>query len=94
MSQKGYSLILTRWTFLFEKRHLLLVILIGLLLTIGAIVGIKRVFDEHSPLVEICRNDLASRGFTSPAGYSVYTCLGTEYRMPLRYQDTVFFYSY
>ncbi len=90
MSQKGYSLILSRAAILFEKRHLLLLILIGLLFTIGAIVGIKRVFDEHSPLVELCRKDLASSGFTSPAGYSGYTCGGETTYLPLKYQSTFF----
>ena len=86
MSQKGYSLISTRGAILFEKRHLLLLVLIGVLFTIGAIVsiivGIKKVIDEHSPRVEVCRNAL------SPTGYNQYSCLSTG--SPLRYERTEF----
>ncbi len=82
MSQKGYSLIPTRGAILFEKRHLLLLILIGLLFIVGVIIGIKRVIDEHSPLVAVCRNALLS------ADNGHYDCLSTE--SPLRYQRTKF----
>lgn len=84
MSQKGYSLILTKGAILFEKRHLLIFVLIGLLFTFGATVGIKRVVDEHSPRVEICRNALSS----DRPGYTYYICAGDKVYVPLRYQRT------
>lgn len=75
---------------MFKKRYLFILVPVVLLVVTGAIVGIKRVSDEYSPLVEVCRNDLASTGYTSPAGYSVYTCGSKEFHMLLKYQSTIF----
>jgi hypothetical protein len=86
MSQKGYSFIPDRKAILFEKRHLLILVLIGLLFTLGATVGIKRVVDGHSPRVEICRNALSS----DRPGYTYYVCPQGKVYVPLRYQRTDF----
>jgi len=83
---------IVKWkAIIFKKRYLPLIVLFSLLFTIGAIVTIKGVIDEHrsvvrehSPMVEVCRNALVS------AGYTLYSCEGTEFHSTPRYQRIEF----
>jgi len=68
-----------------KKRYLLILGLIVLLFILGAIVPVKSFIDEHSPMVEVCRNALSS----DRPGYTFYEC---GIYNPLRYERTTFSY--
>ena len=79
---------------LFKKRYFPILVLALLLFAIGGTIILKPIVDiknQEPELIEACRNDLASAGYTTSDGHSVNGCGGKTFYTSLKYESTDIF---